>query len=150
MGKLLLQRSHRDAFERRYARRGQESGEGIGEQPSRVQSARETYSKAVEPLKQEVKKYGRFIEAGDPPKAEPDALDVTMLDAQIQQGVAEYELGETYPDKSPERTKSLKDAFTQFDTIYKEHREQWAGLAAHVAGQVLRRAGRDRPCHRHL
>ncbi len=132
MGKLLLQRGHTAMLLSEDTQDAAKKAAKISEARAAFNLARDTYGKAVEPLKEAIKKFGRFIEADDPRKAERDALDVTMLDAQIQQGVAEYELAETYPEKSPERLKSLKDAFTQFDTIYKEHREQWAGLAARM------------------
>ena len=50
----------------------------------------------------------------------------------LQKGVADYELAQTFPAGSPERTKSLKEALAQFESLYKSYRTQLAGLAAQM------------------
>ena len=63
---------------------------------------------------------------------ERDAVLATYLNAMLQKGVADYELAQTFPAGSAERTKSLKDALEQFESLYKSYREQFAGLAAQM------------------
>ncbi len=83
--------------------------------------------------------------------AERDAIYATLLDAMLQKAVADYELAETFPAGSPERTKSLKDALDQFDIAVQESpRAMGRPGRPDVAGEVLRRAGRDRRGHRDL
>ena len=50
----------------------------------------------------------------------------------LQRAVAEYELAETYPAGSQDRTGHLGDALKQFDELYKNYRTQMAGLAAQM------------------
>ena len=68
----------------------------------------------------------------DPRKPERDTVEASYLDAMLQQGVCDHELAQTYPQDSPERTKLLDEALKQFEGLYKEHREQWAGLTAQM------------------
>ena len=107
---------------------------------------RDAYGKAIEPLKAAKDKLPKFIEKDDPRIAERDAIETTMLDAMLQQGVADYELAETFPAGSPERAKSLKAALEQFQALHKSHREQWAGLTARMwEGKVFEEQGEIGP-----
>ena len=56
----------------------------------------------------------------------------TYLNAMLQKGVADYELAHTFPADSADRTKYLKAALDQFESLYKSYREQFAGLAAQM------------------
>ena len=54
------------------------------------------------------------------------------LDAMLQKGVCRLRAGPDLSGGSADRTKYLKEALEQFDSLYKNHREQWAGLAAQM------------------
>jgi len=94
--------------------------------------AHEAYAKAIEPLNAANKKFAGFIPEGDPRRGERDAIYASLLDAMLQKGVADYELAQTYPAGSPERTKSIKEALEQFESLYKNYRTQLVGLAAQM------------------
>ncbi len=79
-----------------------------------------------------------------------DAVYATYLDAMLQKGVADYELAQTYPVDSADRTRYLKAALEQFEVSVQElPRADGRPGRPDVAGQVLRGAGghrrRDRP-----
>ena len=132
MGKLLIDRGHTAMLLSEDASDAAKKAAKISEARTAFEQARQTYGKTIDPLKEEYKKFGAHLEENDPRVAERDAIYVTLLDAMLQQGVADYELAESFPAGSPERAKSLKDALTQFDLIYKNYREQWAGLTARM------------------
>jgi cellulose synthase operon protein C len=132
IGKLLLQRGHTAMLLSEEAHDPAKKAAKVAEARAAFSQARETYRNAIDPLKEEYKKFAGFIEKDDPRLTAREAIYTTLLDAMLQQGVADYELGETYPEKSPEREKAVKDALAQFDLIYKNHREQWAGLTARM------------------
>jgi tetratricopeptide (TPR) repeat protein len=104
----------------------------VAEARAAFTEARAAYATAVEPLEAVLKKFAAFIEKNDPRAAERDAVYSTMLDAKLQQGVADYELAQTFPAGSADRAKGLKTAREQFESLYKGYRGQWAGLAAQM------------------
>jgi tetratricopeptide (TPR) repeat protein len=132
MGKLLLQRGHTAMLLSEDAQDAAKKEAKIAEARAVFNQARDAYGKTIEPLKAALEKLKGFIEKDDPRAAERDATYNTLLDAKLQQAVADYELAETFPAGSPERAKSLKEAFAQFEAVHKSHREQWAGLAARM------------------
>jgi tetratricopeptide (TPR) repeat protein len=54
------------------------------------------------------------------------------LQAQLDKALVDYEEGETYPSGSKERNALMSRALTQFEELYKQHRERLAGLAARM------------------
>ena len=92
----------------------------------------EAYAKAIEPLETALKNYPGFIDEKDPRHAERDQLNISLLDAKLQKGVADYELAHTYPAGSNERNKTLKEVLGQFESLYKNYRTQMVGLAAQM------------------
>ena len=94
--------------------------------------AHEAYGKSVEALAAAYKTFPVSMPEGDPRRADRDAVYTTYLDAMLQKGVADYELAQTYPVDSTDRTRYLKSALEQFDSLYKSYREQMAGLAAQM------------------
>ena len=50
----------------------------------------------------------------------------------LQKAVSDYELAQTYPAGSKERTDHLAEALKQFDDLYKNYRTQMAGLTAQM------------------
>jgi cellulose synthase operon protein C len=131
-GKLLLERGHTAMILSEDAADESKKAAKIAEARAAFAQARDAYATAIEPLKAAHKKFVGFIEKDDPRLAERDAVYASLLDAMLQQGVADYEIGETYPAGSPERIKSLKEANARFEELYKNHREQWGGLTARM------------------
>jgi tetratricopeptide (TPR) repeat protein len=94
--------------------------------------AHEAYGKSVEALGAAYKAFPVSLPEGDPRRAQRDTVYATYLDAMLQKGVADYELAQTFPPGSADRAKSLKSALEQFELLYKNYREQFAGLAAQM------------------
>ncbi|MGC8641625.1 MAG: tetratricopeptide repeat protein, partial [Isosphaeraceae bacterium] len=94
--------------------------------------ARDAFAHAVEELNRLYKRYAGFLPKGDPRIEQRDKLLVQLLEAMLQQGMAEYEVAETYPAGSAARTSHLDDALKQFDVLYKDYRTQMAGLTAQM------------------
>jgi cellulose synthase operon protein C len=132
MGKLLLERGHTAMLLSEETQDPGKKAAKVADARAAFNQAREAYASAIEPLKAAYKKFSGFIEKDDPRLAERESIYTTLLDAMLQQGVADFELAATFPEKSPERMKSIKDALAQFEMIYKNHREQWAGLTARM------------------
>jgi len=131
-GKLLLERGYVAMLMSEEQTDPAKKEAKVAEARAAFTEAHAAYATAIEPLQAAYKKFAGFIEKTDPRAAERDAIYSTMLDAMLQQGVADYQLAESFPAGSAERTKSLKAALDQFDLLYKGHREQWAGLAARM------------------
>ncbi len=132
LAKLLVERGYQ-------ARVQSEETQDKGKKEAKLADARAAYveahaayAKAVEVLDADRKKYPVSLPDGDPRRAERDDVYNRCLDAMLQKGVSEYELAQTYPAGSPERSRYLKSALEQFDGLHKNHREQFAGLAAQM------------------
>lgn len=93
---------------------------------------RDAYARSVEQLNKSYKGYAGFIPKGDPRLEERNKVYSALLDAMLQQAVTIYELAQTYPAGSTDRTKYLTEALGQFDNLYKNYRTQMAGLAAQM------------------
>jgi tetratricopeptide (TPR) repeat protein len=132
MGKLLLERGHVAMMISDEMQDPAKKAAKMSEARAAFAEAHAGYAKAIPPLKEAQKKFPPFLEKEDPRVAERDAVHAALLDAMLQQGVADYELAESFPAGSAERTKSLKEALAQFDSLYKNYREQWAGLTARM------------------
>jgi tetratricopeptide (TPR) repeat protein len=94
--------------------------------------AHDAYARSVEALGAAYKTFPVSLPEGDPRRTDRDAVYATLLDAMLQKGVADYELAQTYSPDSPDRAKHLKSALEQFDALYKNYREQFAGLTAQM------------------
>jgi tetratricopeptide (TPR) repeat protein len=94
--------------------------------------AREAYGQAVKALRPALAKFPVSMPENDPRRKERDTVEASYLDAMLQQAVCDHELAQTYPEGSSERTKLLDEALKQFEGLYKDHREQWAGLTAQM------------------
>ena len=86
----------------------------------------------MEQLDQSYKSYSGFIAKGDPRLEERGKVYAALLDAKLQQAVTEYELAQSYPEKSADRTKHLEEALQEFTALYKDYRTQMAGLTAQM------------------
>ncbi len=94
--------------------------------------ARDAFARAVEQLSKAHKNYSGFIPKGDPRLEERDKAYSALLDAMLQQGISVYELAQTFPAASAQRTSHLSEALKQFDDLYKNYRTQMAGLTAQM------------------
>ena len=93
---------------------------------------RAAFVAAEEKLKAAFAKYPPFIPEGDPKKAEKEGVHTSLMMAQLQTAIVDYEQGQTYPLGSPERTKILAEGLTKFENLYKSYRTQMAGLTARM------------------
>ena len=132
MARLLVERGHLALLLSDEAKDPAKKGSKRAEARASFTEARDAYARAIEPLSAAYKKFVGFIPENDPRRAERDGIYASMLDAMLQKGVAEYELGQTYPANSPERTKSVKEALVEFDHLFKNYRTQNVGLAAQM------------------
>ena len=94
--------------------------------------AHEAYDRSVTRLEAAYKKFAGFLPPNDPRFEERGRVYSALLDAMLQRGIAIYELAQSYPPGSPERTRLLVDAEKQFDQLYKDYRTQLAGLTAQM------------------
>ena len=131
-GKLLLERGYVSMLMSDEQTDHVKKEAKVAEARAAFTEAHSAYATAIEPLQAAYKKFSGFIEKSDPRVNERDAIYATLLDAMLQQGVADYQLADSFPAGSPERAKSLEVALEKFDSLYKGHREQWAGLAAQM------------------
>ena len=104
----------------------------VAEARAAFTEAHEAYAKAIDPLNAAYKKYRGFHPRRRPAQGRARRIYASLLDAMLQKGVADYELAQTFPAGSAERAKSLKDALAQFESLYKNYRTQFAGLAAQM------------------
>ena len=132
LAKLLIERGHLAMLLSEDTADKAKKEAKVAEARGAFTEAHEAYAKAIDPLNAAHKKYAGFIPDGDPRKIERERIYAALLDAMLQKGVADYELAQTFPIGSPERAKSLKEALAQFESLYKNYRTQFAGLAAQM------------------
>ena len=132
MARLLVERGHLALLLSEDAKDAAKKESKLAEARSSFTEARDAYGRAIEPLTAAFKKYVGFIPENDPRRTERDSVHASLLDAMLQKGVAEYELGQTFPASSAERAKSIKDALAEFENLYKNYRTQNVGLAAQM------------------
>jgi tetratricopeptide (TPR) repeat protein len=94
--------------------------------------AKDAFARAVEQLNRSYKSYAGFIAKGDARIEERGKVYSALLDAMLQQAVCDYELAQTYPAGTNERSTHLGSALRQFDDLYKNYRTQMAGLTAQM------------------
>ena len=83
---------------------------------------------ADEELKQIV-----FVRGNDIKQSEArDQIHRRQLQARLARAWVQYEMGQTYPAGSVERTAALQDAGKRFDTLYDQQRERLAGFYARL------------------
>ncbi len=132
LAKLLLERGHLAMLKSEDTSDKTKKEASVADARAAFAQAHEAYGKSVEALAAAYKSFPVSMPEGDPRRAARDAVHTTYLDAMLQKGVADYELAQTYPVDSADRTKYLKAALEQFDSLYKSYREYMAGLAAQM------------------
>jgi tetratricopeptide (TPR) repeat protein len=132
MAKLLTERGFLASLQSEEATDKAKKDAKLAEARSSFVQSSEIYGKAVDRLGAALKTFPNFLEKTDPRFAERQEVIDSHLNAQLQKGVTDYELGETYPAGSKERTDALKTAGELFENLYKNNREQYAGIAAQM------------------
>jgi cellulose synthase operon protein C len=132
MAKLLIERGHLAMLFSAEAPDPAKKEAKAAEARAAFTQAHEAYANAIAPLEAALKNYPGYIDDKDPRHAERAQLNISLLDAKLQKGVADYELAHTFPPGSAERNKTLKDALGQFESLYKNYRTQMVGLAAQM------------------
>src|SRR4051794_19975928 len=94
--------------------------------------AREAFGRAVDQLNAAYKSYSGFIPKGDARIEERSKVYSALLEVMLQKAVSDYELAQTFPAGSKERTSHLEAALAQFTDLYKNYRTQMAGLTAQM------------------
>ncbi len=132
IGKLLFERGYMAVLLGEEAQDKAKKESRLAEARSAYSEARGVYGKAVEALAPVLAKFPVSMPENDPRRPQRDAVEASYLNAMLQQGVCDHELAQTFPEDSAERTRLLDGALKQFDSMNKEHRTQWAGLAARM------------------
>jgi len=132
MAKLMIERGHLAMLFSDEATDPAKKEAKAAEARAAFTQAHEAYANAIAPLQAALKNYPAYTDEKDPRHAERAALHISLLDAMLQKGVADYELAHTFPPGSAERNKTLKEALDQFESLYKNYRTQMVGLAAQM------------------
>jgi cellulose synthase operon protein C len=132
MAKLLIERGHLAMLFSDEATDPVKKEAKAAEARAAFTQAHEAYANAIAPLQAALKNYPAYTDEKDPRHAERAALHISLLDATLQKGVADFELAHTFPPGSAERNKVLKEALDQFESLYKNYRTQMVGLAAQM------------------
>jgi tetratricopeptide (TPR) repeat protein len=132
MAKLLVERGYLAILQSEDTQDKAKKEAKVAEGRAAYTQARDAYGKAVEALRPALAKFPVSMPENDPRRKERDTVEASYLDAMLQQGVCDHELAQTFPEGSPERMKLLDEALKQFEGLYKDHREQWAGLTAQM------------------
>ncbi len=109
-----------------------EKDQRLSEARASFKQARESYTRAFETLNAAYGKFPKFIEDGDPRKAQRDRIHGSTLQAELQKTVCDYEEAQTYPADSKPRGELLDKARVAFEDIYRRHRTQLAGFSARM------------------
>jgi tetratricopeptide (TPR) repeat protein len=132
LAKLLLERGYLAMLQSEDTQDKTKKEAKLADARAAYSQAHDAYGKSVEALAAAYKTFPVSMPEGDPRRAQRDMVLATYLNAMLQKGVADYELAHTFPADSADRTKYLKAALDQFESLYKSYREQFAGLAAQM------------------
>ncbi len=131
LARLLVERGHLALLQADELEAKEREGK-LSEARAFFEQARAAFVGAEEKLKAAFAKYPPFIPDGDPKKEEKERIHTSLMMAQLQKAIVDYEQGQTHPLGSAERTKVLTEGLTQFETLYKSYRTQLAGLTARM------------------
>jgi tetratricopeptide (TPR) repeat protein len=132
VARLLVERGHLAMLQADETEVKAEKEAKLAEARTSFDQARAAYESADKNLTAAFAKFPRFIPDGDPRKEERDRTHNSLMEAQLQKAVVDYEQGQSYPLKSKERTDLMSRALTQFEELYKKYRTQFAGLTARM------------------
>ena len=132
LARLLGERGHLAMLQADESDDKAEKDAKVAESRASLDQARAAYEAADKRLQAAFAKFPSYLADGDPRKAEKEQTQTSLMNAQLQRAVIDFEQGETYPPKSPERTDLMKKALAQFEDLYKKYRQQLAGLSAQM------------------
>lgn len=132
VARMLVERGHLALLQAEDAQESGPKAEKQAEARSSFLQAREAFGRAVDQLSAAHKSYSGFIAKGDPRLEERDKIYSALLEALLQKAVTDYELAQSFPVGSNERTEHLGLALGQFEQLYKNYRTQMAGLTAQM------------------
>ena len=106
-------------------------------------NSRDTFGTAIERLDTKLSAYPKFIPAEDQRRLERERVRGSMIQAELQREIVNYDEAETEPLDSPRRTELLGKALAAFEDLYKKYRTQMAGLTARMwQGKVFEEQGK--------
>ena len=132
LARLLVERGHLAVLQADETEVKADKDAKLAEARESFDEARAAYGKADTNLSAAFAKFPRFIPDGDPRRDERDRTHTSLMEAQLQKAVVDYEQGQTYPLGSKERTDLMSKALAQFEDLYKKYRTQFAGLTARM------------------
>jgi tetratricopeptide (TPR) repeat protein len=132
VGRMLVERGHLALLQAEDVQEPAPKAARKAEARDSFEQSREAFGRAVDQLNAAYKGFSGFIPKGDPRLEERGKVYASLLEAKLQRAVSDYELAQTYPADSKERTGKLAEALAQFDDIYKNYRTQMAGLTAQM------------------
>ena len=95
-------------------------------------SARAAFDQAVDRLSTKLNAYPKFIPADDPRRNERELVRGSMIQAELQREIVNYDEAQTEPAASPRRAELLGKSAAAFEDLYKKYRTQMAGLSARM------------------
>jgi tetratricopeptide (TPR) repeat protein len=132
MARLLVERGMLAMIQGGEAAAPAEKQAKIAEARSLLKKGRDAYEQALKPLRAAYEGFPKFIAQGDARREERDRAHVALMDSQLKRALVDYQEAQTYPAGSTERNDLLSKAQQSFESMYKEHRTQLAGLYARM------------------
>lgn len=129
LARLLVERGHLSMLQ---SDETEAKGEKVADARASFDQARTAYAGAEERLKSAFAKFPPYIPENDPRRDERERTHTSLMQAQLQKAVVDYEQGQTYPAGSKERTDLMSRGLAQFEDLYKRYRTQLAGLTARM------------------
>ena len=121
-----LQRMQAGQYEGRARQEHLETARGL------LREAGQRWAQIDKAADEELKQIG-FVRGDDIKQSEVrDRIHRRQLQAHLGRAWVEYEVGQTYPAGSGERTAALQEAGKRFDAIYDQQRERLAGFYARL------------------
>ncbi len=94
--------------------------------------ARESYNRAFERLGVKLASYPRNMARDDPRLPDRERIRGSLMQAELQRSVVDYDEAQTYPPGSQERNEILDKGLTAFNDIHNRYRTQMAGFSARM------------------
>lgn len=132
MARLLLERGQTAALQANEESVEDKKRARLSEARASFDAARGSYDRAIEPLRTRYAAFPKFIPDGDPRRVERDRVHVSLMDAELQRALVDYEDAQTYPLNTNERNERLDTARGKFQEVYNSYRTQLAGFFAHM------------------
>ena len=132
LARLLVERGHMAIVQADEIDDPKEKETKIAEARTTFDKAKEAYSAAETFLIAAFDKFPKFLPNTDPRYPVREKTHNSLMQAQLQKAVVDYEKGQTYPLDSPQRVELMSQASSAFETIYQKYRSQFAGISARM------------------